>query len=91
MDEFEERGKFLDFFLIRIEGLRVVVVIFFENYIELNWCLKEVEKMNECREKGNLVVIFIFYKVELFIVRGLKGDFGYKLWILVKGDEKRKK
>lgn len=47
--------------------------------------------MNECMEKGNLVVIPIFYKVEPSTVRGLKGDFGGKLWILAKGDEKRKK
>ncbi|CAN6866919.1 unnamed protein product [Brassica oleracea] len=91
MDEFEERGLPLDSLLTRIEGSRVAVAIFSENYTESNWCLKEAEKMNECREKGNLVVIPIFYKVEPSAVRGLKGDFGDKLWILAKGDEKRKK
>ncbi|ESQ39637.1 hypothetical protein EUTSA_v10000750mg [Eutrema salsugineum] len=91
MDEFEDRGKPLDSLLKRIEGSRIALAIFSESYTESNWCLKEVEKMNDCMEQGNLVVIPIFYKVEPSTVRYLKGDFGDKLWILVKGDEKKKK
>ncbi|KAG2302248.1 hypothetical protein Bca52824_030899 [Brassica carinata] len=91
MDNFEDRGEPLDSLLTRIEGSRIALAIFSENYTDSNWCLKEAEKMNECMEKGNLVVIPIFYKVEASTVKGLKGDFGDKLWILAKGDEKRKK
>lgn len=91
MDEFEDRGKSLDSLFERIEGSRVALAVFSENYTESKWCLKELQKMSERMKEGNLVVIPIFYKIEPSSVRELKGDFGDKLWILMKGDEKKKK
>ncbi|KAJ0252647.1 Toll/interleukin-1 receptor homology (TIR) domain-containing protein [Hirschfeldia incana] len=91
VDRFEDRGKPLTSLLTRIESSSLALAIFSENYTESDWCLKEIARMHECMKGGNLVVIPIFYKVEPSTVKHLKGEFGDKLWILMKGDEKRKK
>ncbi|KAH0939278.1 hypothetical protein HID58_006739 [Brassica napus] len=91
IDEREDRGQPLDSLFKRIEGSTIALAVFSENYPESRWCLQELEKMNERMVEGNLVVIPIFYKVEPSTVRYLKGNFGDKLWIMAKGDEKIKK
>lgn len=91
IDDLEDRGEPLDTLLKRIESSRIALAVFSENYTNSNWCLKELDKIKECMDQGILVVIPIFYKVDPSTVRNLKGDFGDKLWILAKGDEKKKK
>ena len=48
-----------------IEKSRTAVIIFSKNYTFSTWCLKELAKIVECRVKGILTVLPIFYHVEL--------------------------
>lgn len=84
IDKNEIKGKDFSIFFLRIEEFRIVLVIFLMFYMELNWCLNELEKIKECVDLGKFVVIFIFYKVEIDDVKNFKGVFGDKFWELVK-------
>lgn len=46
-----------------IEECSVAVAIISENYASSIWCLDELQKMIECKEKGSLLVIPVFYEV----------------------------
>ena len=52
-----------------IEKSRIVVIIFSKNYAFFTWCLEELAKIVECRERGILTVLPIFYHVEPADVR----------------------
>ena len=52
-----------------IEKSRITVIIFSENYASSTWCLQELAKIVECRERGILTVLPIFYHVEPTDVR----------------------
>lgn len=62
----------------------IALAIFSSLYTESKWCLNELEKIKECVDLGKLVVIPIFYKVEIDDVKNLKGVFGEKFWELAK-------
>ena len=61
-----------------IESARSSVVVFSENYATSTWCLDEVAKIVECREKGQKVLP-VFFKVDPSEVRKQKGKFGLAL------------
>ena len=58
-----------------IEKSRIVVIIFSENYGSFTWCLEELAKIVECRERGILTVLPIFYHVEPTDVRHQRKTF----------------
>lgn len=71
-----ERGEDISSELERaIEGSKVAVIVFSENYAESGWCLEELVKIMECRRTLRQLVLPIFYNVDPSIVRKQKGGF----------------
>lgn len=66
----------------QIEESRIALVIFSSRYTESRGILNKLVKIKELMDEGKLIVIPIFYKVEPFEVRQLKGDLGVKFWNL---------
>ncbi|XP_027336238.1 disease resistance-like protein DSC1 [Abrus precatorius] len=52
-----------------IEGSFISLIIFSKNYASSSWCLKELVKILECRDKYKRIVIPVFYNVEPTVVR----------------------
>jgi hypothetical protein len=52
-----------------IKGSYISLIIFSENYASSHWCLDELVKIMECKEKYGQIVIPIFYGVEPTDVR----------------------
>ena len=65
-----EMGKPISLELLEaIEKSRIAVIIFSENYASSTWCLEELAKIVECRDRGILTVLPIFYHVQPTDVR----------------------
>ncbi|KAI6695204.1 hypothetical protein NL676_022914 [Syzygium grande] len=47
-----------------INDSRIAIIIFSEDYASSPWCLEEVVKIMECKERRGLMVFPVFYKVE---------------------------
>ena len=77
IDTNEEKGKSLNVLFERIEESRIALALFSVRYTESKWCLNELLKMKECMDKGQLLIIPIFYKVQAYEVRFQRGRFGY--------------
>lgn len=75
-DEELRKGNDLVALLDRIEQSKISIVVFSENYANSAWCLEEISKIVECRERFGQVVIPIFYKVRKSDVENQTGDFG---------------
>ena len=58
-----------------IENSYVSVVVFSENYASSKWCLEELVKILECREKQGQVVIPVFYDIDPSHVRKQNGSY----------------
>ena len=71
-----EMGKPISLELLEaIEKSRIAVIIFSENYASSTWCLEELAQIVECRDKGILIVLPIFYHVEPTDMRHQKNTF----------------
>ncbi|CAN6825752.1 unnamed protein product [Brassica oleracea] len=46
-----------------IEQSKMSIIVFSENYANSTWCLEELWKIMQCRERSGHVVLPIFYKV----------------------------
>ena len=72
-DEKLERGKLISLELLKaIEESMFAIVILSKNYASSTWCLDELVKIMECKEKMGLIVLPIFYDVDPFDVREQK-------------------
>ncbi|XP_006285098.2 disease resistance-like protein DSC1 isoform X1 [Capsella rubella] len=69
------RGKDISVLFDRIEQSKMSIVVFSENYANSTWCLEELWKIMQCREKFGHGVLPIFYKVKKFDVENQKGSF----------------
>lgn len=58
-----------------IETSLISLVIFSQNYASSSWCLDELVKIVECREKDGQILLPVFYKVDPTIVRHQKGTY----------------
>ncbi|KAL3038167.1 hypothetical protein AAZX31_01G114700 [Glycine max] len=67
-----------------IQGSSISLTIFSENYTSSRWCLEELVKILECREKYRQTVIPVFYGVNPTDVRHQKGNYGEALAVLGK-------
>ncbi|KAI3409338.1 OTU domain-containing protein [Psidium guajava] len=47
-----------------IEDSRIAIVVFSEDYASSLWCLEELAKIMECKERRDLMVFPVFYKLE---------------------------
>ncbi|XP_061375827.1 disease resistance protein RPV1-like [Gastrolobium bilobum] len=62
-----------------IETSLISLIIFSEDYASSHWCLEELEKIVECRDKYGQTVIPIFYNVDPTNVRHQKESYGNAL------------
>ncbi|XP_061361196.1 disease resistance protein RPV1-like [Gastrolobium bilobum] len=80
VDDKLERGDDISSSLFgAIETSLISLIIFSEDYASSHWCLEELEKIVECRDKYGQTVIPIFYNVDPTIVRHQKESYGNAL------------
>ncbi|PNX83058.1 CCP protein, partial [Trifolium pratense] len=60
-----------------IKESKILVIVFSENYASSGWCLRELVKIMECREKNNKQIAFpIFYHVNPSDIRHQRNSYG---------------
>ncbi|XP_031121261.1 disease resistance protein TAO1-like [Ipomoea triloba] len=62
-----------------IEGSKISIIVFSKTYARSRWCLDELVKILECKEKLQQMVLPIFYNVDPSEVRKQTGEFGEAL------------
>ncbi|XP_031127774.1 TMV resistance protein N-like [Ipomoea triloba] len=76
-DESIRRGEDISNELSKaIEESRISIIVFSKDYAGSRWCLDELVKIMECKQKLNQVVYPIFYDVDPSEVRKQTGMFG---------------
>ncbi|XP_044468081.1 disease resistance protein RPS6-like [Mangifera indica] len=77
IDDYLYRGEEISPSLLRaIEHSKISVIIFSKGYASSVWCLKELEKIVECKNTYDQIVIPVFHEVDPSDVRNQTGDFG---------------
>ncbi|KAK9910855.1 hypothetical protein M0R45_034794 [Rubus argutus] len=69
------KGDDLSELLKAIQGSRLSLVVFSENYASSTWCLKELVQILKCMDTQNQIVVPIFYQVDPSDVRKLTASF----------------
>ncbi|XP_024172641.2 disease resistance protein RPV1 isoform X2 [Rosa chinensis] len=59
-----------------IQGSRISIIVFSDNYASSSWCLDELLHILECKETHGQIVLPIFYHVDPSNVRNQRGSFG---------------
>ncbi|XP_057733515.1 putative disease resistance protein At4g11170 [Arachis stenosperma] len=76
-DHIETGNEIPDTLLTAIEESFISLVIFSPNYTSSRWCLDELVKILQCKEKDSHIVIPVFYStVKVSHVRNQSGTFG---------------
>ncbi|XP_042962770.1 disease resistance protein RUN1-like [Carya illinoinensis] len=72
-----ERGEKISPALFKaIEESQISIIVFSKNYAESRWCLDELLKILDCKERMQQILLPIFYHVDPSEVRHQKGIFG---------------
>ncbi|XP_050286579.1 disease resistance protein RUN1-like isoform X3 [Quercus robur] len=91
-DERLERGTTISTELLNaIEKSKFAIIVLSRNYASSSWCLDELVKIVECKEKAGLTVLPVFYGVDPSDVRNQRGSFAEafaKHEELIKNEEK---
>ncbi|KAJ4958638.1 hypothetical protein NE237_025749 [Protea cynaroides] len=75
-DDELRRGEDIGSELLKaIEESRIAIIVFSENYASSKWCLDELAKIMECREKNGQLVFPVFYEVAPMVVRRQTASF----------------
>ncbi|CAN7124379.1 unnamed protein product [Brassica rapa subsp. narinosa] len=69
VDTKETKGEVLDILLQRIQESRLVLIILSENYMQSNWCIKELRTTTKDIKVSRRKVIPIFYNVQVADVK----------------------
>ncbi|XP_050142701.1 disease resistance protein RUN1-like isoform X2 [Malus sylvestris] len=72
-DNLKRGGEIKPELLRAIEGSRISVIVFSKSHAESRWCLDELVKIMECRERLGQQVLPIFYHVDPSHVRKQEG------------------
>ena len=71
-----ERAEFIKTQLEQaIDGSMISIIVFSKRYADSSWCLDELVKIMECRERLGQRVIPLFYNVDASDVRNQTGSF----------------
>ena len=62
-----------------IESSMISIIIFSKNYASSTWCLDELVKILECREKIGQLILPVYYKIDPSEIRNQKKNFGIAL------------
>ncbi|KAL6311259.1 hypothetical protein AAG906_016224 [Vitis piasezkii] len=90
-DDQLKRGEEIKLELLKtIEDSRISIVVFSKDYARSKWCLDELAKIMECREKMEQIVFPVFYHVEPTDVRNQTGSFGEAFSIHVRNVDAEK-
>ncbi|KAJ4723749.1 Disease resistance protein (TIR-NBS-LRR class) [Melia azedarach] len=77
IDKYISKGERISTDLLNeiIEGSKISILIFSQNYADSKWCLDELVKILDCKQKKNQIVIPVFYSVRLSDVRNQTASF----------------
>ncbi|GLU00030.1 hypothetical protein SLE2022_174250 [Rubroshorea leprosula] len=75
-NELERGSDITPSLLEAIEHSRIAIVVFSENYADSRWCLDELVKILDCRDKLGQMVLPVFFHVDPSDVRNQRGIFG---------------
>ena len=79
IDDNLQRGEAISTELLKaIELSMISIVVFSENYASSTWCLRELVKILECKDLGQ-IVLPVFYKINPSEVRKQEGKYGIAL------------
>ncbi|KAL2340309.1 hypothetical protein Fmac_008249 [Flemingia macrophylla] len=63
-DRLEKGEEIWESLVAAIEGSSISLIIFSQHYASSRWCLEELVKILECRDKYGQIVIPVFYQVD---------------------------
>nr|GEV55516.1 retrotransposon Gag domain, retroviral aspartyl protease [Tanacetum cinerariifolium] len=78
------------YFLKALEGSRIHVIVFSENYANSLWCLDELAYIMKCVEYRGQIVVPIFYHVDLYELQKPSGRYAQELSSLDRYDDQEK-
>ncbi|GLU16367.1 hypothetical protein SLE2022_328050 [Rubroshorea leprosula] len=75
-NELERGSDIAPSLLEAIEHSRIAIVVFSKNYADSRWCLDELVKILDCRDKLGEMVLPVFFHVDPSDVRNQRRSFG---------------